>query len=50
MLSLEFLTGLVCGAAVSFIWFFVVSIGRQEDMEAEFRQLQRALKEAQNDH
>lgn len=50
MLSFEFLTGLISGAAVSFIWWFIVSIGQQEDYEAEYREFKRALEKAQNDN
>lgn len=49
MLSFEFLTGLISGAAVSFLYWYVVTIGREMDTEAEFRELKRALEKARND-
>jgi hypothetical protein len=50
MLSLELWGGIIIGAAVSGIYFWIVVTAREVDTEAEFRKLQRALKEAQNDH
>lgn len=46
MLSFELLVGFVLGAAASFIFWWVVTIAREVDTEAEFRELKRALKEA----
>lgn len=50
MLVLQTLVGFILGAATSFIFWWIIFIARETDTEAEFRELQRALKEARHDN
>ena len=50
MLVLQTLVGFILGAAASFIFWWVIFIGREADTEAEFNALRKALKDARNDH
>lgn len=50
MLVLQTLIGFILGSAASFIFWWIVFIARETDTEAEFRELRRALKEAQRDN
>jgi len=46
MLVLQTLVGFILGASTSFIFWWLAFTARETDTEAEFRELQRALKEA----
>lgn len=50
MFILEMLFAFLLGVALTLCLMFIWALGQDSDAQAELREMQRALREAQNDH